>query len=366
MIVKCLKENLSYGLQNVQKAISAKKTLPILDGILLSAKNNHLTISATDLEIAIETKIPAEIIKEGEVVVTSGKFTELIKRLPNINIDLIQNQQNMTIKYLNSEVEIKGFNPEEYPLIPQVEKIFNFNITTKNINSLIKKTIFSSSTDEGRPVFNGSLLNIKEDIIKIVTTDSHRLAINQLKTDNISEEIKIIIPRKTMNEILRIFKDEEELINIYGNERQVCIASSDTKIISRIVEGNFPNFDQVIPRSFQTIIKVNKKDFTETIDRASLFVDSMDNISIIKLNITDSNINISSNSEAGYLNENINAYVEGDKLEISFNSRYLLEALKVIETDDIEFKFSGSLSPAIMKEINDSYTYLVLPLRTNN
>lgn len=365
MKVKCLKENLSYGLQNVQRAITGKKTIPILDGILIKAENNHLKITATDLELGIETKIPAEIIEEGEVVVTSGKFIELIKKLPNVTIDLNKINNNLNIKYLNSEVELKGFNPDEFPLLPEVQEEFNFSIKTVNLNSLIKKTLFASSPDESRPVFNGALFNISENEIKIVTTDSHRLAINKLKIENNENLINIIIPRKTLNEIQKIFKDDEEIIKVFGNSKQVCFINSDTKIISRIIDGKFPNFDQVIPKNYQTVIKLNKKDFLDTIERASLFVDSIDNVSIIKLNIKDSNLNITSKSETGYLNENLNAYVEGDKLEISFNSRYLIESLKIIETDDIEFKFSGSLSPAIIKETNESYIYLVLPLRTN-
>lgn len=363
MKIKCLKDNLSYGLQNVQKAISNKKTLPILDGILLKAEGNHLIITATDLELAIETKIPAEIITPGEIVVTSGKFIELVKRIPNISIELEKNNLSLNIKYLNSQVELKGFDTNEYPMLPEINEDFNFKIKSNNLNSLIKKTLFASSPDESRPVFNGSLLNISNNEIKFVTTDSHRLAINHLKINDDYNNINIIIPRKTLNEIQKIFKDDDEIITVYGNDKQICFINSDTKIISRLIDGKFPNFEQVIPRSFQTSFKANKKEFLETIERASLFIDTVDNLSIVKLFITDSNVNITSTSETGFINENINAYVEGDKLEISFNSRYLIEALKIIDTDDIEFKFSGSLSPAIMKETNDNYTYLVLPLR---
>lgn len=365
MIIKCLRENLSYGLQNVQRAISMKKTIPILEGVLIKAIDNHLIITATDLELGIETRIPAEVIEEGEVVVTSGKFIELIKKLPNINIELHKEENNLKIKYPNSEFEIKGFDANEFPLLPEIKENFNFTIKTSNLNSLIRKTIFASSADESRPVFNGALFNISENEIKMVTTDSHRLAVNKLKINNSSDYINIIIPRKTLNEIQKIFKDDEEIIKIFGNDNQVCFENSDTKIISRIIEGSFPNFEQVIPGSFQTNMKLNRKDFMETIERASLFVDTIDNLSIVKLNINNSNINISSNSETGYLNENLNAYVDGDDLEISFNSRYLIEALKVIEAKDIEFKFSGNLSPAIITENNENYIYLVLPLRTN-
>lgn len=364
MKFKCLRENLSYGLQNVQRAIGVKKTIPILEGILIKTENNHLVITATDLELGIETKIPAEILEEGEIVIPSGKFIELIKKLPNINIDLYKDNNNLKIKYLNSEIEIKGFNTDEFPLLPEITDKFNFTIKAKNLNSLIKKTIFASSPDESRPVFNGALLNISDNKIKMVTTDSHRLSINILKINHDSNDINIIIPRKTLNEILKIFKDEEEIIKIYGNDNQVCFQNSDTKIISRIIDGNFPKFDQVIPKNFQTTMKLNKKDFMETIERASLFVDSIDNLAIVKLIIKESNVNISSKSETGYLDENLNAFIDGDELEITFNSRYLIEALKVIDDKDIEFKFSGNLSPAIITENSDNYIYLVLPLRT--
>lgn len=370
MIVNCLRENLSYGLQNVQRAISSKKTLPILDGVLIKAADNHLTITATDLELAIETKIPAQIVEEGEMVVTSDKFIELIKKLPSGNISLIKENNNLKIEYLNSEIELKGFNPEEFPALPQIEEEFKFILKADNLNSLIRKTIFASSLDESRPVFNGALFNIEDHQIKLITTDSHRLAINdskinEIKVKNDNKNIDIIIPRKTLNEIQRIFKDDDEEISVYGNEKQIIFLSSDTKIISRIIDGKFPKFNDVIPKDYQTSIKINKKEFTDAIERASLFVDTVDKFSIITFKISDSLINISSKSESGYLNENLNAFVEGDKLEISFNSRYLLDGLKVIETDDIEFKFSGNLSPAVIKELNDNYTYLVLPLRAN-
>lgn len=370
MIVNCLRENLSYGLQNVQRAISSKKTLPVLDGVLITAKDNHLIIAATDLELAIETKIPAQIVEEGELVVTSDKFIELIKKLPSGNISLIKENNNLKIEYLNSEIELKGFNPEEFPALPEIKEEFNFALTAANLNSLIRKTIFASSLDESRPVFNGALFNIEDQQIKLITTDSHRLAINDSKLNEInvknnSNKIDIIIPRKTLNEIQRIFKDEDEVIKVFGNEKQITFVSSDTKIISRIIDGKFPKFNEVIPKDYQTSIKINKKEFTDTIERASLFVDTVDKFSIITFIISDSQINISSKSENGYLNENLNAFVEGDRLEISFNSRYLLDALKIIESDDIEFKFSGNLSPAIMKEMNDDYIYLILPLRAN-
>ena len=363
MIAKCQKENLSYGLQNVQRAISSKKTLPILDGILIKGENNHLILKATDLELAIETRIPAEIIEEGEMVITSSKFIELIKKLPNVKINLNKINNDLNIKYLNSEVKLKGWDPEEFPNLPEIQKDFSFSLKTAELNNLIKKTLFASSPDESRPVFNGALLNITEDKMQLITTDSHRLALNKIKSNYAEKKIDLIIPRKTLNEVQRIFKDDEEIIDIYGNSRQICFNSSDTKIFSRIVDGKFPNFEQVIPKNFSTTVKINKKDFLDTLERAGLFIDTGDNVAIVKLNISDSNINISSKSETGYLNENLNAYVEGDKLEINFNSRYLTDPLKIMDSDDIEFKFSGTLSPAVMNEMNDQYTYLVLPLR---
>ena len=365
MKVNCLKENLSYGLQNVQKAISSKKTLPILDGILIKAENNHLILKATDMELGIETRIPANVISPGEMVVTSNKFIELIKKLPNVPIDLEQKGNSLSIHYLNSSVELKGWSAEEFPEIPDIAKDFQFTLTTEKLNLLIRKTLFASSTDESRPAFNGALLHMQNQTMKLITTDSHRLAIKTLEETIEGKDISVIIPRKTLNEVQKIFRDDEDQIIIYGNERQVCLESSDTKVVSRIIDGKFPNFEQVIPKSFVTTIRVNKKEFSDTIERAGLFSDNTDHVAIVRLAITDGNINITSRSETGSLNENVNAYLEGDKLEISFNSRYLLEALRVMEEEDITFRFSGSLSPAIITEFNGSYTYLVLPLRAN-
>jgi len=362
------KENLLDGINTVQKAVSNKNTIPILSGIYLKAVDNNLYFAATDLEIGIECKVPVQVIEEGEVVLPARHFSELVRKLPNtkIVISYLADIIGINIQYGEAEVNLKGWPGEEFPLIPELEGNFQVDIDAAILKNMIKQTLFATSLDDNRPIFTGVLLEIEDDEVHMVSTDTHRLALRIGKVGKSTDKkLSLIIPGKTLGEVNRIIKDDEELLTIKGNMNQVSFETQDTKIISRIIEGKFPNYKQVIPQDYKTFIKVKTKAFQETIERANLFSGEKDGISVIKMLILDGILEISSRSEIGKVEEKLPVYLEGENMEISFNAKYLLDALKVIDSEDLNMTLSGPLSPGIITTGNhNNFTYLILPLRT--
>lgn len=364
------KENLLYGIQTVQKAISTKNTIPILSGILLKAKDNRLFFSATDLEIGIQCSVPVQTLSEGEVVLPARYFSELVRKLPETKITLEYIPENIEVKinYGDAEVNLKGWPGEEFPVIPELEGDYSFEIQPILLKNMIKQTIFAVSIDDTRPIFTGALFHIEEDILNLVTTDTHRLAWRKAKINLLNEnkyDLNLIIPSKTLNELARIIKEDEPIL-VKGDQNQISFQTNETRIISRLIEGKFPNYKQVIPNNYNGLIRVKTKTLQSTLERASLFVNEKDGTSIVKLVIEDQTLNISSKSDVGKVDENIPIFFEGQEIEISFNAKYLLDVLKIIEEEDLIINLTGSLSPAILQTANhDNFIYLILPLRTS-
>ena len=368
MKIVATKENLLEGINTVQKAVSTKNTIPILDGIYLKAKDDCLYFSATDLEIGIECKVKVQVIEEGEIVLPARHFSELVRKLPNtkIIITYLADILGVSIEYNEAEVHLKGWPGEEFPKIPDLEGNFQLDLNTNLLKNMIRQTLFATSTDDNRPIFTGVLFEVIDNQLIMVSTDTHRLVVRIGKiNNNFEQSLNLIIPGKTLSEVHRIIKDDEETIKIVGNTNQIAFQTQDTKIISRIIEGKFPDYNQVIPTSYETLIKIKTKDFQQTIERANLFSSERDGTSIIKLLIINGYSVISSHSEMGKVEEKLPIYVEGENTEIAFNAKYLLEVLKVIDSEDINMTLSGALNPGIIKPgSHDNFTYLLLPLRT--
>lgn len=369
MKITATKENLLNGIQTVQKAISNKNTIPILSGIYLKAEKNKLFFRATDLEIGIECQVPVNVIEEGNIVLPAKHFSELVRKLPNTKITIAYREDivGVNINYDDAEVDLKGWPGEEFPVMPDLEREYEYELDTNVIKSMIKQTLFATAADDSRPIFTGALVEVTDNNINMVTTDTHRLALRSGKIINkMDKGINLIIPGKTLSEISRIIKDEDEIIKIKGNNNQISFATGEARIISRIIEGKFPNYKQVIPQDYKTFLKVKTKALQETIERANLFSSEKDGTSIIKITVDNNSLQVTSKSEIGKVEEKMPIFMEGDNLEISFNAKYLLDALKVMDAEDLDINLTGSLSPGIIKPGNNgNYLYLILPLRNN-
>lgn len=362
MRIKVNQNLLSNHINIVQKGISSRTTLQILDGILLEAFDGKLKLTATDLEIRIETYLDCEILEEGSIVINSRIFGDIVRKLPNSTIDINVQDNNINIKCESSEFNILGSNPREYPELNTVIDRNSFNIPKDLFKSAIRQTVFATTKDETRPILTGVLLEINDGKAAFVALDGYRLALRNISI-NCNENIKIIIPGRVLEELNKILDDSEEDMIISISSGNVIFNLGNTIVSSRLLEGQFLNYKDIIRDEHKTNIVVNRRAFQDSLERASLLAKE-EKANLVKLNIYDDELIIKSNTEIGNVNEKISARKDGENVNIAFNSKYLLDGIKVIDADEIKLSFVGSLNPCIINPVNDkNYTYLVLPVR---
>ncbi len=361
------RENLLHGVNIVQRAVATKNPLPILSGMLITAEDNTLKFTATDLEMGIECTVPVTVVEPGSVVVSARYFSEVVRRLPDIRIELEVNPNNHStnIRYGQSEISIHGMSPEDFPILPQLDREKSVTINGSLFRNMIKQVAFAASSDNSRPIFTGVLLEINGEHLKLVATDTHRLAFRsgKIASSQNLDNLSVIIPGKTISEISKI-TGEDSQVQLTFTENQVLFEIDNICLISRLINGQFPNYNQVVPQGYKSRIRVKSKDFLESMERASLM--TKEGSSVVKISIEELSMNITSNSpDIGRIYEQVQIYLEGEETSISFNSRYLLDVLKVADDEEVYLELTGSLSPGIVKPVgNENYLYLILPIRT--
>ena len=357
------KSVLLEGISTVQKAVSSKTTLPILEGILFDSKNGKLKLIATDLEIGIDTTLSVDVIVPGRIVIPSKILGEIVRKLPDADIEIEVNENNtIYIKCENSKFKIIGLSPDEYPELPAVKKDNCITIRQNLFKEMIRQTIFAVSSDEIRPILTGVLFEVIGDKVTMVALDGFRMAVKWCSVINDSN-FKAVIPGKSLSEIGKILNDTEETVNIYFSKNQIMVQLGEIIIISRLLEGEFINYKQIIPAEYKIKVKVITDRLVESCDRAALFAKDSSN-NMIKFDITDDIMAIESNSQSGDVHEEVRVSKEGSDIEIAFNAKYFMDALKVIQSDDIYIEFTTNISPSIIKPCDrDDYLYLVLPAR---
>lgn len=367
MKIYASKDVLTYGVQAVIRAVSNKNPIPILSGILLSAAGGQLTFSATDLELGIECKVPVNIEEEGNVVLPAKYLNDIFRRLPDVQIciQVDKNNYNTTMQYGSNQFNLLGIAAEDFPLLPTIDSTSTLEIKQDVFKSMIKQVSFASSADDNRPIFTGVLMEIKDGNIKLIATDTHRLAFREGKSNMLNGDVdtSVIVPSKALAELNKLMTGETENLKLSLSDNQISFELPGIRIVSRLIEGQFPNYKQVIPQGCKTKIKVNNKDFLEATERASLL--AKDGSNVIKLVVSsDTMIITSNNPEVGKIEEQLPIEVEGEETQIAFNSRYLIDVFKVMDSEAIFLELTGSLSPGIIKPVHDNhYLYLILPIR---
>ena len=367
MKIFCSKDALLSGVNAVQRAVSNKNTLPILQGILIKAEQQFLQFAATDLEIGIRCEVPVQVVEEGTIIVPAKLFTDVVRKLPDTSIILEEREKTITIGYYQSEIVINGYDPDEFPLFPDFFDPISFTLPTAIFKSIIRQTVFSCAIEENRPVFTGTLLQIEGSNIRLVATDTHRLAYSIAEISNPEEsQFSGIVPAKTLSEIYRLLRDEDEVLTISFSQTQVVFQFGLIYLVSRLIEGQFPNYKQVIPQMCETKVNLSVKSFLEAVERASLLSRDKSGATIIRINVEKDELRIDQSSELGKISEQIGIEMEGKDVMIAFNAKFLIDALKVIDSDQIIFELSGPFSPGVMRPLdNPNYLYLVLPVRTS-
>ncbi|MFH1837404.1 MAG: DNA polymerase III subunit beta [Candidatus Omnitrophota bacterium] len=364
MEIKTVKESLLEGIQIVQNAVSQKTSLPILSNVLLDAENDFLTLTATDLDIGISSKISVSMEEPGAITVPARKFFDIIKALPDGNEVILSTRKNnfMNIRSGKSQFKIIGLPKEEFPQLPAFKNKDAVTIEQKTLKEMFNLTDFAISRDDSRFILTGIYFSIKGDKLKLVATDGRRLAISEktLPKKTLVDKT-IVIPIKAVQEVKRMLMDEGD-VEIKFNENQVSFSIDKSFVLSRLIEGEYPNYKKVIPERTGEEVKIGRGEFLDAARRASIFTDQ-DSMAI-KLSIKKKKMIISKNTPyLGETKEEIDIdYTGNNEIEIGFNPRYLMDVLKNLSDEEISFEINGANKPGVLRK-GDEYTYVVLPMQ---
>ena len=372
-----IREHLLAGLNDVMKAVSSKTTTPILTGIKLDVTNEGLHLTGSDSDITIQTFIPVEedgkqvinVTTTGSIVLQARMFNEIVRKLPTNEVEIeVSNGYATHIRSGKSEFHLIGQDSVEYPSLPELSADQQFTIPADLLKSIIRETVFAVATSESRPVLTGVNWNIQDDELICVATDSHRLARRKVKLDQLPANIRnVVIPGKSLNELNKILEDSTNPVQIVMTNQQVLFKTEDVLFFSRLLEGNYPDTSRLIPTDYKTTVTMEGKALLQAIDRASLLAREDRNNVVRFETIEDNIVEISSNSpEIGKVEEQIPvSALEGEGLKISFSAKYMMEALKAIEGQDVVIQFAGAMRPFIIRSIHDdAILQLILPVRT--
>ncbi|MDD3303312.1 MAG: DNA polymerase III subunit beta [Clostridia bacterium] len=367
MNIKCNLKDLINGLNIVTKSVN-KTTMPILDGVLIEAFKGTIKLTTYDLDIGSEHTFNCDIISEGSTVVDIRMLNEIIRKIEDETIEIEVQDNVFILKSINGIFKLTVMNPDEYPKLPIFNVDSSVMLEQKILKDMIKRTLFSVSNDENRPIYNGALLKVEDNILTIVAIDGFRLSLRKYLSEKSINNFKAIIPGKVLAELFKILSEEEnQMIKIGVNKNQALFEIGQSIIVSRIIEGEFLNYNNIIPESCETKIKIKTKSLLDSFERVALFAKEnkeKDKKSPVKMNIEIDGVILSCVSENGDAKEMITAVVEGKDIEIGFNPRYVIEALKSIDDQEIYVEFTSSISPVLIKPIaSNEFIYVVLPIK---
>lgn len=347
-----------------QKAISSRNPVQILDGILFIARDNKLKLISTDIEMTIETSTDCIVEESGELVINSGLFGDIVRNLPNGLVNINTNMTSVEIKSGNSQFHLTGQESDEFPLSPSIdENSESFDISGNKLKKAVRETEFATSLDVTRPHLNGIFLEKKNSNLRFVAIDGYRLAISDLEVENDSlGDLELIVQKKALNELCKFIGDDDR-VSVKKSKTHILFETENTKMYSRLIDKKYLDYMAILSVDIKSKIKVNRLDLLRSIERASLLLRE-GRVNLVKLSISDNTINVSSNSEIGNSNEDINCEIDGESVNIAFNARYLIDGLKVIEEDEVVLKANGELDPMeIVPSRSNDFLYLVLPVR---
>lgn len=370
MEFSCTRQELLEAVNAVSRAVSPKAAIPVLSGIYLEVFDDLLRLVATDMELGIEYTIPVRTVKTGSTVVNARIFNEMARRLPDGPVTFSISDENpaLKVRYHGSELTLNTMNPQEFPLLPTILDGDRITMSQGQFKEMTRLVCFAASSDESRPWFTGVLWDISDSEIKWVATDTHRLALLSGSNPDISiaQDRQVVLHAKTLSDVAKLLTEDDSKMQLTMTRSQVLISTERMRVILRIIEGQYPKYQQVIPREFKTRLTISAKALAEAVDRGSLAALGKEGSNIIKLSVEGNTLTIRSNSpEVGHIYEEVYVDIEGEPIPIAFNYRYLQDALKVISSDDIYLDLSGTLAPGVVRPFSEEgYLYLIVPVRT--
>lgn len=363
MKIVCTKSNLVKGVGIVSKAVPSKTTMPILECILIDASAEEIKLTANDMELGIETRIEGEIIERGIIALNAKIFSEIVRKLPDNDVVIETESDNQAlITCEKAKFNIAAQSGDDFSYLPVIEKDDFITVTEFTLKEVIRQTIFSIADNDTNKMMTGELFEIEENILKVVSLDGHRISIRKIELKDSYASKKVIVPGKTLQEISKIIGGEAEAeVDISFTKNHIVFEFDKTVVVSRLIEGEYFKIDQMLSSDYETKVKINKRELLDCIDRATLLIKEGDKKPII-IDIRDDSMELKIKSQIGSMDEEIFITKEGKDLLIGFNPKFLIDALRVIDDEEVELYFMNAKAPCFIKDEAQSYIYLILPV----
>ena len=358
--------DLADSVSIVMKAVPSKTTMPILQCIMIEASFNQIKFTANDMELGIETIVKGEIEEKGKIALDAKIFSDIIRKLPNNKVFIETNENDVaTITCEKAKFSIPGKSGDDFAYLPVIERDDFISISQFSLREVIRQTIFSIAVNENNKLMTGELFEIRNNVLKVVSLDGHRIAIRNLALSGECPDQKVVVPGKTLNEISKILSGEmDDMVNIYFAENYLLFEFSDTIVLSRLIDGEYFRIDQMLSSDYETKITINRQEFMDCIDRATLLVRESDKMPVI-IDVTDGQMELRIDSSIGSMDEEIDIEKTGKDIIIGFNPKFLLDALRVIDDESISIYFVNAKAPCFIRDEKSSYIYLILPVNIN-
>ena len=357
------KSDITEAVSNIQRAVSTKTSIPALEGILLSATETGLELCAYDLELGITTVIPAFVMEPGKAVLSAKLFSDIVRRTPAETVTVSVDEKNMaTLESGYSRFSIIGIPAEEFPELPKLSDSTQISLPGALLKSMIRQTLFAIAESDAKPIHQGSLFSLENGILDVVSVDGYRLAVRREPVD-FSEDLSFVVPGKTLSELLKLIKDSEEPVEISAGRRHILFKIDNYTVISSLLEGEFLNYKAAIPPESQTEVVLKTREAIDSVERVSLLI--TDRLkSPIRCLFDNNEVKLNCTTSMGRASDQLDVEMTGQSVEIGFNNRYLLEALRNTECDEVKGQLGGPLSPMkVVPKEGDSFLFLVLPVR---
>lgn len=363
MKLVCSKSNLLTGVQIVSKAVPSKTTMSILECILIDATQGQIKLTANDMEIGIETVIDGEVVEKGIIALDAKIFSDIVRKLPDSDITIETDSSfKTTITCEKSKFNIIGKSGEDFSYLPEIERNDSIVVSQFTLKEVVRQTIFSIADNDNNKLMTGELFEINEDELKVVSLDGHRISIRKIKLKNSYGNKKVVVPGKTLSEVSKILSgDTDKDVNIFFTDKHVLFEFDQTIVVSRLIEGEYFRIEQMLSSDYETKVKVNKRELLDCIDRATLLIKEGDKKPII-INITDQDMELKINSTVGSMDESMDIQKSGKDLMIGFNPKFMIDALRVIDDEEIDMYLVNPKAPCFIKDAEEQYIYLILPV----
>lgn len=363
MQIICKKSDLLNSVNIALRAVSSRTTMPILECIVIEALNDTIKLISNDQELGIETIVKGTIVTPGSIAINAKLFSEIIRKLPDSDVVVtIDENLRADIKCEKANFHLIGKPAEEFPVLPQIQRENAITISDFSLKEIIRQTVFSISDNESNKIMTGELFEIKGDMFKVVSLDGHRISIRKIQLHNSYDDVKVIVPGKTLNEISKILSGEmDRLVEMYITDKHILFSFDNTTVLSRLIDGEYYKIEQMLSNDYVTKVTVNNKELLSCIDRASLLIREADKTPIV-LNIGDDNLELKINSAMGSMKEDLDIKKSGKDIMIGFNPKFLMDALRVIDDEEVDIYLFNPKAPCFIKDKEESYIYLILPI----